>query len=401
VTIKKSILFIGEAVSLAHISRPLVLSQSLDLQRYDIHFACDMRYQSLVTVIPHIKYWPIHSVSGKSFIKGADQGGYIWQKKDIESYIDEEMALFRKVSPSLIVGDFRFTASTSAEISCIPYAMLANVHWSPYRRLEFDPNPSQPRILTLKKKALKKLMPWRQYESTGFLNTIRERNGLPPLKDYFDLATHGNYTLYAEPPGFIQTTTLPEHHQFLGPVIWSPDVSTPSWWKTWKSDVPLIYLTLGSTGVANRLPEIIESLQGIPATIVVTTAGRIKLKSVPENVYIADYIPGLDICKLASVVVCNGGSATAYQALSVGTPVVGIWSNVDQYLTTMVIEQTGAGLGCRASHSDSRTIRRFILDILQNSYYRTHAATVAKLFGSHDARGHFRDFVDKFFESGG
>ncbi len=45
---KRRILFIGEAVSLAHVSRPLVLAQALDPRSYDIHFACDQRYESLV-----------------------------------------------------------------------------------------------------------------------------------------------------------------------------------------------------------------------------------------------------------------------------------------------------------------------------------------------------------------
>ena len=33
------ILFIAEAVSLAHIARPFVLAQSLDPSRYEVHFA--------------------------------------------------------------------------------------------------------------------------------------------------------------------------------------------------------------------------------------------------------------------------------------------------------------------------------------------------------------------------
>jgi UDP:flavonoid glycosyltransferase YjiC (YdhE family) len=113
----------------------------------------------------------------------------------------------------------------------------------------------------------------------------------------------------------------------------------------------------------------------------------------PHNVYVADYLPGMEICRLASVVVCSGGSATAYQALSQGTPVVGIWSNLDQYLTMMIIERAGAGLGCRASNSDPPTIQHVISTVLQDSRYRARAAEIAEKFSSYDARQRFQQFV--------
>jgi UDP:flavonoid glycosyltransferase YjiC (YdhE family) len=113
----------------------------------------------------------------------------------------------------------------------------------------------------------------------------------------------------------------------------------------------------------------------------------------PPNVYVADYLPGMEICRLASVVVCSGGSATAYQALSQGTPVVGIWSNLDQYLTMMIIERAGAGLGCRASNSDPPTIQHVISTVLQDSRYRARAAEIAEKFSSYDARQRFQQFV--------
>jgi UDP:flavonoid glycosyltransferase YjiC (YdhE family) len=37
---RKKILFVAEAVTLAHVGRPLALAQMLDRQRYDVHFAC-------------------------------------------------------------------------------------------------------------------------------------------------------------------------------------------------------------------------------------------------------------------------------------------------------------------------------------------------------------------------
>ena len=41
---KPRILFVAEAVTLAHVARPAVLAQSLDRDVYEVFFATDLRY---------------------------------------------------------------------------------------------------------------------------------------------------------------------------------------------------------------------------------------------------------------------------------------------------------------------------------------------------------------------
>lgn len=390
----KSILFIGEAVSLAHVARPLVLAQSLDPRQYDIHFACDPCYKSFVSSLPHIKYWPIRSIQGKIFVKAADRGNFVLQKKDIEFYVRQEQELFENIRPCLIVGDLRHTLSISAELSHITYAALANAYWSPYRNLGFNPVPKLP-ANTISKRILDKIMFWKQRSASASINNVRKKYGLSVLKGYCDLATRGDYTLYTEPPGFIQMLPMPDSHFFIGPVIWSPDNSRPSWWKTWNPDLPLIYITFGSTGAVKWLQEIVRTLQELPVTIVVATAGRTQLKDTGPNVYSADYLPGMELCKLASVVVFNGGSATGYQALNQGTPVVGIWSNIDQYLSMMTIERAGAGVACSVSDYEPQKIRRTVSAMLEGPSYQASAGKIAEKFKSYDACQQFRNFVQK------
>lgn len=45
---RRRILFVAEAVTLAHVVRPFALAQSLDPSRYEVHFACDPRYNQLL-----------------------------------------------------------------------------------------------------------------------------------------------------------------------------------------------------------------------------------------------------------------------------------------------------------------------------------------------------------------
>jgi UDP:flavonoid glycosyltransferase YjiC (YdhE family) len=395
---RRRILFIGEALSLSHIVRPLVLAQSLNPEQYDIHFACDERYQSLISASTHIHYWPIRTIPSEPAIKAAARGDFIFQKKDIESYVSQEMALFGEILPSLIVTDFRQTVSISAELSHIPYATLTNVYWSPYRIMGFNPVAEFPMRFTIRKRILEKCMPWKQQSDTASFNSIRKKYGLPLVKDYCDLATRGDYTLYADPPGVIETMPMPNHHLFLGPILWEPEIPKPSWWQTWNAALPLIYVTLGTTGAIKWLPEIVRAMRDFPVSIVVATAGRVQLKNQPSNVYITDYLPGIEICGLASAVVCNGGSTTAYQALSQGTPVVGIWGNIDQYLTMMTIQNAGAGLCCSASSLDRKKLQEMILSLLKDPCYRVRAAELSETMRSYNARQRFQQFVHRITE---
>lgn len=395
---RKKILFIGEAVSLAHVTRPLVLALSLDPSRYEIHFACDPRYHSLLKLPLHIQYWPIHSSPSESFIRGADRGGYVWQPQEIEKFVQEELGLFARLAPALIVSDFRMSVTISAELARIPYATLTNIYWSPFRRLGFDAFPTWPLQFRVRRNLERWLMPWRQTSLTAAFNQVRQAHDLPLIKGFLHLITRGNYTLYAEPPGLVPTESLPAHHVLLGPVVWSPRVPYPPWWQKWDSTLPVIYITLGSTGAAQRLPKIIDALQNLPVTLIVATAGRIQLPSMPPNVLVADYLPGAEVCRLAAGVVCNGGSPTAYQALSEGTPVVGIWSNLDQYLNMSTIERAGAGLCVRASHQEADTVHRMVSSLLQQPGYRAAAQKMAELFGACDATREFPRFLDSLPE---
>jgi len=96
---------------------------------------------------------------------------------------------------------------------------------------------------------------------------------------------------------------------------------------------------------------------------------------------------------LASVVVCNGGSATSYQALSQGKPVVCLWGNIDQYLTSQVIAGSGAGLACRADGHETGEFKDLVAKVLMDKGFTESANKVSELFRTHDVCKRFADFL--------
>ncbi len=107
----------------------------------------------------------------------------------------------------------------------------------------------------------------------------------------------------------------------------------------------------------------------------------------------ADYLPGEKVVQRASLVVCSGGSATAYQALKEGIPILGIPSNMDQLLTMSAIAHAGAGILLRAGRMTRERFRRAVSKILGDESYRAAARHVAHEIAKLDAPSNFRSFI--------
>ena len=70
---RRRILFVAEAVTLAHVVRPFVLAQALDPERYEIHFAC-AESGKFICQGSGFTYWPIHSIPSERFLNALAAG---------------------------------------------------------------------------------------------------------------------------------------------------------------------------------------------------------------------------------------------------------------------------------------------------------------------------------------
>src|SRR5262245_28115652 len=406
-----TILFVCESVALAHVSRSVLLAETLDTARFDVHIACDARYEWVVRDSPHAQFHALSSIEPAHFIRQADRGERIYSQSDAERYLNDELRLYAGVRPDLVIGDLRYSASTSAACAGIPSAVLVNAAWSPYRELDFSPDPPRkdptvqhrtPLATRIARKGLRTLTASRRdtgpYDLNAF-NRLRTDRGLAPFGDYLQLMIGADHVLYPEPPELVTMSQLPPQHRFIGPVSWSPRLPVPDWWDQLPADRPLIYVSMGSTGETSRLPQVVQQLAALDVTVLVATAGRAGIDGSRANVRVADLLPGKEACARADVVLSSGGSATAYQAISEGTPVVGLWSNEAQYLTSMILARHGAAIA-HPPYTPAEDVVRSVSDVLGNRSYRGRARALAEIFGTCDAREQFPKVVDEIVGDG-
>jgi len=394
---RKRILFFAEAVTLAHVTRPLVLAQSLDSARYDVHFACAEGFEFVFPEDSSISMWPLNSISSEQFIKALASGARFYDKKTLSAYIAEDISLIEKLKPDFVVGDFRLSLAVSSALCKTPYVALANAHWSPYSHKSYPlPTHFMTKLLgyTLTNFFFQMIRPIIfKYHALPH-NQLRREHKLEPIGDLRQVYTYGDYTLYLDAPDLIPTNNLPDNHRFIGPLIWSPNIPLPDWFKSLDGSKKTIYVTLGSSGASEKIPLIVSALTKLDVNILIATADRSDIPAI-ENVYVANYLPGTEVIRKCDLVVCNGGSATAYQALAEGVPVLGIASNMDQYLTMSYIVKAGVGLLIRSEQAvDEIILENTARVLLGSSEYKTNTKKMKAVFHMLDSCKEFNLFVE-------
>ena len=386
------ILFVAEAVTLAHLARPLALAGSLDVDQYEIHFAAEPRYQGLY---PDNSYsWHrIESISSEQFLAALEKGNPLYDARTLSAYVDEDVRLLEEVRPDLVVGDFRLSLGVSAALAGIPYLTISNAYWSPFARQSI-PVPELPltRIagVRLSQLLFNLVRPLVFAVHTIPFNRVRRKYGLPLLSlKLQEIYTHADHVLYADLPGLIALPGLPDNHHFLGPILWTPPVGLPEWWGELTADRPVIYVTLGSSGRADLLQVVLDALANLHIQAIVATAGRVQLDSIPANAHVTEYLPGIEAAGRAALVICNGGSPTTQQALVNGVPVLGIVSNLDQHLNMNALQQAGAGRLLRSEYTSRDAVADMVSEMLAADNYKKAAQQLASQAKDHVAEKEF------------
>lgn len=380
------VLFFAEAVTLAHVARPYALARDLNSAEFEVFIACDPRYHGL---LKEHNWAPrtLHSIDSARFLGALARGRPVYDAATLRTYVDEDRAILEELRPDVVVGDFRLSLAVSAPLAGVPYVAITNAYWSPYARQRYIvPELPMVRLLgaRIAQRLFDKARPLAFALHAHPLNRIRREHGLPSLgRDLRMVYTHADRTLYADIPELVPTFDLPAHHDYLGPVLWSPDVPRPAWWDALPQDRPILYLSLGSSGPGERLPLIVDALAEMPVAVMVATAGRSRLDRHYENVYAADYLPGCEAAARSALVICNGGSPTTSQALAVGVPVLGIASNLDQYLNMSYVEAAGAGLLLRAGMITAPLLQQRVRMLLERSEYSRQARYLMERMSSY------------------
>jgi UDP:flavonoid glycosyltransferase YjiC (YdhE family) len=396
------VLFIAEAVTLAHVARAAALASSLPRDQYEVRFAADPRYENVVGTLP-FPVERIFTLSSERFFRALATGSPIYDVHTLAAYVDEDRRLIRDHEPDVVVGDFRLSLDVSAKLERVPYVTVTNAYWSPYALIRAPvPELAIVRLLgvSVAQKVFDVLAPLVSRLHARPINQLRKRHGLPLIVPDTRIAyTQADLTLYADLPELVPTAPLPPGHTFIGPVLWSPPIPLPEWWREVPTSKPIAYVTLGSSGQGAALDAVLDAVDRLGFTALVATAARSRPVS-SSNAWVADYLPGSQASRRAALVVCNGGSPTCYQALAEGVPVLGLPANLDQHLNMAGVVRAGAGMTVRSDLASPRTVAAAVLEIVDDPRFGSSARKLRELIRNRPYSASFAAALRSLLRSG-
>lgn len=390
------ILFCSEAVTLSQVVRLVTLARALDETRYRVTFAC-ADFDERVFGGTRFARRRVHSLEPSALLGALRHGRRLYDTRTLHAQADEDRRVFDEVEPDLVVGDFRWSLAVSAPLAGVRHAALINAYFSPHAARSAFPVPDHPIVQVLGERLTARYFPVAlPHVFAHFaepLNQVRAAHGLSPVGSLLEVLTHADHTLYADPEALVPTPTAPPSHEHLGFVPWAPEGALPREIAALPPEAPVVYATLGSSGSVDVLPIVVEALGNLPVTALVATAGRRSPVEVPRNVHVVDFAPGDLAARRASAVISNGGSSTSYQALAEGTPVLGLASNLDQYLAMQAVERESAGLLVRARSATVPSVLLALRTLLGSAAHREGARRVQGMLRGAPAVDRFRRFV--------
>jgi UDP:flavonoid glycosyltransferase YjiC (YdhE family) len=409
---KPRILFMAEAVTLAHVVRPLALAQRLDAARYDVHFAVAdndlMQGKDFIFTSRTLHRHLLESMPSTRFLRAIRTGSRLYDRATLERYVDSDLDVLRALQPDVVVGDLRLSLATSARLTGTPYVAITNAYWSPALPAARMPRPDfarGPRLVrALGNRAARLALPLGLRWHARPLNQVRRSHGLDARGEFRAAYTDADQVLYADHASLVPLPELPRHHHYLGPIPWSPPQTLPTWWEQVPPGPPVVYVALGSSGASAALPIILDDLSRLMVTVLVAgddpAAGGAPRGGIDAaRRFSAPYLPGELAARRSRLVVCNGGSGSVYQALSAGVPVLGIAANMDQLLMMSHVERAGCGMLLRAGDLRPGAVLAAARRLLEEPAYLDAAQGMARSLATDDAHASFAGHLQSILSS--
>ena len=373
------VLFFAEGATLAQLVRPLALARLLDPERFDVTF-CRPVARAWLTADAAFRIVDLAVLPEAQFARRRDNFSPLYDYATLKRYVDDDLTLIDDIHPQVIVGDSRLSLSVSARLRVTPYMALCDACLSP----ENGAPVPLPVFACTRYLPIALIEPlFRAVSGIAMryhalpLERLRAHYGLPSLGyDVLRGFSDADLRLFASIPMLFPKLYPGADAAYIGPITGFPSaLAAPAFFD---DEGPLVYVTLGSSGSPRLLTRIVTVLERLDCQVIVATAGKVpSFKPASERTRIFDYLPGELVCRHAQLVVCNGGSAAANQALANGVPVLGIARSIDQLFNMRAVESFGAGLLVRADRASSARLREAADELLREWWFTERAQKLA------------------------
>jgi UDP:flavonoid glycosyltransferase YjiC (YdhE family) len=372
------ILFHGYA--LAHTIRPLVVGRALAERGYDVVFAGRGPHAGRIEAEGFALH-DVETMPQERMDRYVSQGNYNYYDMEwTDRCVSAERALVQRLRPHLLVHDMRPTAPITASLEGVDEIRITQAYNHPAYKQPFE----------IPEGWISELGPFEEYllQRASQVQHRRQINALADVPQYHPVSRN-----------------LPGYY-YVGSLLDRPDAPDrlPLLDEGWDLDLPLVYLTCGSSGrEPDYLKELVEAVATEPLRLFITTAGRYKLTDLPSNVRAVDFMPGEWVLERAQVMAGIVGIGAVYQALGNGVPVVAAAEHLDQEYHLASLERLNMGVRLeRRAWSAPHIIAalKTVLAQRDGAEWGQESQKLAQTIRDWSGGGRFADLVDSHFNTG-
>ncbi len=332
-------------MSLAHVGRAMVVARRLEREGAKVVFATGSAHLELARK-EGFNPREVFCVAPALAHAAIRRGSHIFDMPTLKRYVASDLALLEQEQPDLVIGDMRMSLNISAELVGVEYWSILSGYLTNYYAAPQNPPRTFPVVRFLGNRISKAIFPTLKsltlyYYATNFRRYRKELGLDPVVNDIFDVIASPYRNLIADLPRFIPCVNLPSHFEYIGPLIWEPDLPDPDWLDRLHSDIPTVYVSMGSTGDSNDLRRILISMRDAGWQVMTTTG---QFGQAPSGIFSVPFARGSSLLRRSKLLICHGGSGTVYQAISEGVPVIGVGTFHDQEINLERVEALHWGM---------------------------------------------------------
>jgi len=224
------------------------------------------------------------------------------------------------------------------------------------------------------------------------VNRIRKKVGLEAFdKSFFikgyeipDLVLHTSTPLFE-----YSRNTIADNFRFIGPVLIAENTeyTMPDWWPKLDKSLPVILLSQGTVAkdTDDLVRPAIDALTDEQVNVIIVPVEEGALNELPENMYIAPYIPFGNLLPHIDIMISNGGLGGTQNALAHGIPVIIAGATEDKMEVAARVEYSGAGINLRKQNPSALEIKNAVNSILQNPTFKQKAIELQADYAKYDA----------------
>lgn len=397
---RPKILFVADGVSLAHPTRMAELAGGLNLEQYEVHFATSASYQSFVNLDRNrIQFHSINSIDTAEFNKRLFNVQLPYNFDELKISFEEDCRLIAKVQPDLIISDFRLSLPAAAKRCKIRLATVIQSHWHPdFRRSTLTPFVKPVQLLgrSIAELFSPLIQPMIVKGWMSQIHRFQDWAQVQRSRTLYDFYCEGDHVLFPDLADLYSGTKFPSKCEFIGPILWRGQ-SIP-----WPDDLPdlthkekLVYVSMGSTGTPQVIPSLVRALRELQYEVLLSTAGRPLFEGLGSGVWQVPFIPAEKAIKLSQLFICNGGTANTYSALSLGVPVLGITSNLDQCLHMDVLKNFHVAESMHCDQVTEKTVSEKLTRLFKSQETADSLARLQKEIASSQSRRDINGIIER------